>query len=152
MLIDPVRRCRRLVDDEGGSTLLMYPFAILIVFALGAIAIDGAVLFQAHRQAVDVASGLASDISSLVDEQAFADDGTIRIDISRAADVLAFANEVELAGHPNRLWCEADVRSASVAVEVTCTGTGQALLLPIGGSDGGLRFSATSRAVPDERS
>lgn len=131
--------------------MLMYPFAILIVFALGAIAIDGAVLFQAHREAVDVASGLASDISSVLDEAAFAADGAIRIDTDRAADVLAFANDVELVDHPNDLTCLADVSAGPVAVEVSCTGVGRALLLPIGGASGGLRFTATARAVPDER-
>lgn len=148
------RRCSfrtRLVEDETGSTLLLYPFAVLIVFAIGAIAIDAAVLFQAHRQAVDVAAGIASDVAGLVDEATFAEDGSVAIDTDRAADLLDYTNAVQLADHPNDLRCTATVRDDPAAVEVTCTGAGRPLLLPITGGPDGFTLSATSRASPVER-
>lgn len=142
---------RRVLGGEDGSTLLLYPFAVLIVFALGAIAVDAAVLFQAHREAVDVASGVAADIAGVVDEAAFADDGTIRIDRDRAGDVLAFANTVTLDDHPNQLRCGADVAPDGAGVAVTCDGTGRPLLLPIGGDSPLMTFSATVTATADPR-
>lgn len=137
--------------DDDGSTLLMYPFAVLIVLALGAIAVDGAVLFQAHRQTVDVASGLATDIAGIVDEAAFAEDGTVTIDRARASDVIRFANAVDLAGHPNQLRCSASVSGDPEVVEVVCTGRGQALLLPVAGIGGAMTLRGTATAAADER-
>lgn len=154
-MLTPGRALRRgltaLTEDENGSTLLLYPFAVLIVFAIGAIAVDAAVLFQAHRQAVDVAAGIASDAAGLLDEAAFAADGTIAVDRERAAGLLAYANGVELADHPHDLRCTAQVRDDPAAVEVTCTGAGRPLLLPITGGPDGFTFSASSRASPVER-
>lgn len=131
--------------------MLMYPFAILIVFAIGAIAIDAAVLFQAHRQAVDVAAGIATDMAGVLDEAAFAADGTIAIDRERAADVLAYANDVVLAGHPNALRCRAAISSGPEVVEVECSGSGRPLLLPISGGPDGFAFTASAVAEPAER-
>ena len=145
--VRPARRLLERASDEDGSTLLMYPFAVLIVLAIGAIAIDGAVLFQAHRQAVDVAAGLASDMAAVIDEEAFAGDGTVRVDPTRARDVLAYANDVVLADHPNGLVCTATVGLDTVAV--TCSGTGEPLLLTISGRSRILSFRATSTERQD---
>jgi hypothetical protein len=144
-------RTRRLVAEEDGSTLLMYPFAVLTVLVIGAIAIDAAVLFQAHRQAVDVAAGLAGDIAGIIDEETFAGDGTVVVDRDRAAAAIAYANDVVLADHPHDLRCRAAVPAGGVAVAVTCEGRGRPLLLPIGGGPDGFAISATSTAAPVER-
>lgn len=147
----PVRRrgFLEVLGGEDGSTLLMYPVAVLMVLVIGAVAIDAAVLFQAHRQAVDTASGLASDIAGIVDEAAFAREGEVRIDRDRAGDVLSYANEVQLAGHPNGLSCGAELGDDRVAV--TCRGTGRPLLFTIGGEAATLRVEATVTASSRER-
>ena len=129
--------------------MLMYPFAVLIVLFIGAVAVDGAVLFQAHRQAVDVASGLAGDMAGLVDERAFAVDGVVRIDPDRAGEVLAFANEVRLVDDPNELSCTGSVTETTATV--TCRGVGRALLSPVAGLAGDLAVEATSTASVVER-
>ena len=146
MLSDVLLRLR---SDEDGSTLLMYPLAVLMVLAIGAIAIDAAVLFQAHRQTVDVAAGLASDVAALVDESTFASSGELRIDSDRAEQVVAHANEAVLDGHPNELRCAAVV--ATTDVEVVCSGTGRALLLTLGGRSGAMRLEAAATATIVER-
>lgn len=137
--------------DEDGSTLVLYPFAVLIVFALGGLALDVALFFQAHREAVDVAAGLAGDIAGVVDEAAFAtsSSGTVVIDAARAELLLDLTNQ-DLAGHPHGLRCSASVRSASPAtVDVLCTGRADAILLPAGGLLGrfDLRGEATASAI-----
>lgn len=140
---------RRVLREEDGSTLMMYPFAILVVLMVGGIAVDAAVLFQAHREAVDVSAGLASDIAGVIDEQAFAQEQVVVIDRSRAADVLAFTNGVELAGHPNGLSCTASVDGSDVAV--TCAGTARPILAPLSEGSSLFSFEVTSTATTDAR-
>ncbi len=139
------------VDDEDGSTLVLYPFAVLVVVLLGGLALDVALFFQAHRDAVDTAAGLASDIAGVVDEAAFASssNGSVVIDADRARTLLELTNR-DLADHPHGLRCSAAVRAAEPAtVDVLCTGTADAILLPAGGLLGrfDLRGAATASAV-----
>ncbi len=151
MLTDLLRRIHRVTADEDGSTLVLYPFAILIVVALGGLALDVALFFQAHRETVDVAAGLANDIAGVVDEAAFATsvDGTVAIDSRRAEVLLELANQ-DLVGHPHGLRCSAAVRPATPAtVDVVCTGRADAILLPAGDVLGrfDLRGEATASAA-----
>lgn len=149
-MLSPVARpWARFHTDEDGSTLMMYPFGILIVFLLGAIAIDAAVLFQARRQAVDVSAGLASDIAAMIDEESFATTGVARVDAARAAAAVDFANTRTLAEDPNRIRCTEAIDLDEVSV--TCSGTGQALLLPLTGASGAMSFTVSSTASLTER-
>lgn len=143
--------CRSAGADQDGSTLVLYPFAVLIVLALGGLALDVALFFQAHRESADVAAGLASDIAGVIDEAAFATSatGTVAIDGERARVLLDFTNQ-DLVGHPYGLQCSAAVRPATPAtVDVVCTGRADAVLLPAGGLLGriDLRGEATASAV-----
>lgn len=137
--------------DQDGSTLVLYPFAVLIVLGLGGLALDVALFFQAHRESVDVAAGLASDIAGVIDEAAFGTSttGTVAIDAERAQLLLELTNQ-DLVGHPHGLQCRAAVRPATPAtVDVVCTGRADAVLLPVGGMLGrfDLRGEATASAV-----
>ena len=151
-MLSALRRWVRTADrDEDGSTLVLYPFAVLVVLALGGLALDVALFFQAHRDAVDVAAGLASDLAGVVDEAAFASspDGAVVIDTRRAAALLDLTNQ-DLAAHPHGLRCSAAVRADDPAVvDVWCTGTAEAILLPTAGLLGtfDLRGEATASAV-----
>ncbi len=141
-------RLRRAAAAEDGSTLVLYPFAVLIVVGLGGLALDFALYFQAHRESVDVAAGLASDIAGIVDEATFATTGEVRIDSGRAEQVVALTNQ-DLTGHPYELSCEAGVRpGAPDTVDVECTGRADAILLPAAGllGDMDLRGTATASA------
>lgn len=143
-------RLRRASASEDGSTLVLYPFAVLIVLGLGGLALDFALYFQAHRESVDVAAGLASDIAGIVDEAAFAATGQVRIDSGRAQRVVDLTNQ-DLAGHPYGLSCEAVVRAgAPDTIDVECTGRADAILLPAAGllGDMDLHGAATASAHP----
>ena len=149
MLRRPVARLRHHGEDETGSTLVLYPFAVLIVLGLGGVALDLALFFQAHRESVDVAAGLAHDIAGVLDEGVFATSGEIVIDTGRA-QVLVDLTNGDLVGHPSGLHCSAAVRPAAPAtVDVTCAGTAAPVLLPAVGLLGrmDLRGTATASAV-----
>lgn len=137
---------RRQGNGEDGSTLVLYPFAVLIVLGLGGLALDVALYFQAHRQSVDVAAGLASDIAGVVDEAAFAATGEVAIDVDRARLLVDLVNQ-DLAAEPYELSCEAAVRAAEPAtVDVACTGRAEAVLLPVGGLLGDMDLHGTATA------
>lgn len=146
MLTRLVALVRRRAADEDGSTLVLYPFAVLIVLGLGGLALDFALFFQAHRDSVDVAAGLASDIAGIVDEGVFATTGEVRIDPDRARTVIDVVN-ADLADHPHGLQCAATIPpTAPSTVDVTCTGRAEAVLLPAVGllGDMDLRGRATA--------
>ncbi len=134
---------RAVLAAEDGNTMILYPFALLIVLALGGIALDTAVFFQAHREAVDVAAGLASDIAGIIDEESFAERGQIVIDPVRAQRLVNVTNN-DLATHPNQLVCSHALSGNSV--EVRCVGTGEAILLPVVGLLGDMTLDGRSTA------
>ena len=141
-----MRRWCRAAAAEDGSTLVLYPFAVLIVMALGGLALDFAVYFQAHRESVDAAAGLASDIAGIVDEAAFSTAGVARIDTARAQVVLDLTNQ-DLAAHPYQLSCVAAVRPAAPdTVDVECRGQASGILLPAIGLIGDMDLLGTATA------
>jgi hypothetical protein len=109
---------------EEGSTLLLFPFAVLVLLALGGIALDAAVAFQADRRAVDEASALANDIAGVIDEAAFATTGRVSIDATFAASATMAAN-TRLG--PD-LVCVSDLAAATVTV--VCEGEATPIILP----------------------
>lgn len=142
---------RAAAADEDGSTLVLYPFAVLVVLGLGGLALDFALFFQAHREAVDVASGLANDIAGVVDEAAFATTGVVQIDTDRARVLLDLAN-ADLAGHPSGLQCRATIPPAAPdSVDVACTGRADAVLLPAAGLLGDMQLEGTATASSRQR-
>jgi Flp pilus assembly protein TadG len=48
-------------SDEAGSNLLLFPAAILVLLALGGIAVDSATLFLSQRRMTDLAAAVAHD-------------------------------------------------------------------------------------------
>lgn len=54
--------------SERGSVLMLMPVAVLVVFLLGAIAIDAAASFEAQRQAVADAQAVANDAASALSQ------------------------------------------------------------------------------------
>ena len=51
--------------DETGSTLLLVPSAVLVLFLLTALAVDGAASFLAQRQLADACAGAANDAATV---------------------------------------------------------------------------------------
>lgn len=50
---------------EGGSTLLLVPSAVLVLFLLTALAVDGAASFLAQRELADACAGAANDAATV---------------------------------------------------------------------------------------
>ena len=78
---------------ERGSALILMPAAVLVVMVLGAIAVDSARLFLAHRALGDAAASAANDVAAAaLDEAAFyRSGGDLRIDPARAQQVATAA-------------------------------------------------------------
>jgi hypothetical protein len=51
--------------DEAGSTLLLVPSAVLVLFLLTALAVDGAATFLAQRELADACAGAANDAATV---------------------------------------------------------------------------------------
>ena len=52
-------------EQDRGSTLLLVPSAVLVLFLLTALAVDGAATFLAQRQLADVCAGAVNDAASV---------------------------------------------------------------------------------------
>ena len=50
--------------DEGGSTLLLVPSAVLVVFLLTSLAVDAAATFLAQRELADACASAANDAAT----------------------------------------------------------------------------------------
>ncbi len=84
-----VARRRRSDRSDRGSVLLLVPAGILIVVALGAMAVNAAVIFQGERRAANIANSVANDVATLaLDSAHFRDTGTYRLssDVGAAAE------------------------------------------------------------------
>lgn len=77
----PRHRARR----DRGSALLLFPAAILVMFVLGALAVDAALVSQRTRRLDQLAAAAANDAVSFgIDPDAVRASGDVVIDPSRA--------------------------------------------------------------------
>lgn len=73
-------------DAETANTLVLFPIAVLIVFGLGAVAIDAATLFLGQRRLADLSAAIANDAVAAIDIASFyRPDEDLRLDATRAA-------------------------------------------------------------------
>lgn len=83
--------------DDRGSSLLLFPAAVLIVLVLGAIAVDLSAVHLAKRQVLDLAASAANDaVTAGLDQGRFRATGEYVIDPDLAAiavDRAVTANE-----------------------------------------------------------
>lgn len=124
------------------------PVAVLILLLLGATALDGAIVLMADRELNDVASGLANDAASLIDDEAFYRDGTVRISQDRV-DALVAQMVPLLQDDPLEFTCVGRVAPSDDRVTVTCRGRTDLVFLPAlpaAGTLGDVEASATARA------
>jgi Flp pilus assembly protein TadG len=71
-------------DNQRGSTLLLFPAALLIMLALASITVDSAIAFQAQRQLANATAAAANDAATqALSERAFYDGD--RIELSATA-------------------------------------------------------------------
>lgn len=117
---------------ERGSVLMLFPAAILIVFVLGAIAVDASIAFLAKRELNDASAALANDLAiEAISNAGFytSPDGRPRVvldaDFVRArsdSGELAQRARRQLDSHYRDVTAAADVRNGCVVVTVRARG------------------------------
>lgn len=75
--------------SDRGSTLLLYPAAVLVVFLLGGIAVDLSQMHEARAELIRVAGVAADDAAAQLDLDALHRWGEVRVDATRAGIVVA---------------------------------------------------------------
>lgn len=136
-------------SSERASVLLLMPAAIMIVVVLGALAVDVGLSRVRARELRFVAASAANDALAGLDVAALRSDGTIRIDVNDAREIVSAA--VATGPLP-----EAEIESVSVAedalgrleITVRLSLDVELLIAPaIPGSPGSVRISATESVV-----
>jgi hypothetical protein len=131
--------------------LPLVPVAVLLLFVLGALALDGAALFLGQRRLADLAASVATDAVAGLDRAGFYRDGGIVGDL-RLAQQAADARRDELVA---RAMAEADdsldeiscvVVLAGLRATATCTGTSRGILAPAALGMGTQRLTSTETA------
>ncbi len=99
-------RANRWRRGDDGSVLMLVPAGLLVLFILGAIAVDSAVVFLAARDLSNRTAAVANDAAAAaIDDAAFYEtNGTVTLDPRRAETyvALAFDDERRPAGY--RSW------------------------------------------------
>jgi Flp pilus assembly protein TadG len=75
----------RRFTSQAGNTLLLFPAALLVLLALGGLAVDAATLFLSQRRMVDLAAATANDAVAGIELAAFYEDDAIVVDLDRAS-------------------------------------------------------------------
>ena len=116
---------------EGGSTLLLVPSAVLILFLLTALAVDGAAAFLAQRELADACAGAANDAAAVAldPERLYGASGPSaqQVDLGRAGDI-AHSRVAPLEARWGR---PVDVQAETVGPQVVMH-LGASVPLPIG--------------------
>jgi Flp pilus assembly protein TadG len=108
-------------QPERGSTLLLFPAAVLVLLTLAAIAVDLSGLHLARRELSRATEQAADDAAAMIDEAAARGDGEAHIDHAAAERVVRFELAVarlrgRLIGSPHVV---VDDRTDTVTVEAT---------------------------------
>lgn len=140
-------------DQERGSTLLLFPAALLIVVALAAMTVDSAIGFMAQRELVNATAAAANDVATqaLSDSSFYQDD---RIALSPGAVEAMAVERVRRLVDPTRhhgldVIAVAVVAGCRWTVRVTASSrVDQMFGRAMPGSDGQIAVQASSDASP----
>lgn len=118
---------------EQGNTFVLFPAAILVVLALGSLALDAATVFLGQRRLADLAAAVANDAVAGVSEESFyaGDSDQLRIDPARAN--LRAAQLVEAQPEDRALLapsCLLTLVEGGQGVRVECTATVRPIIAP----------------------
>ena len=146
-------------DRQRGSTLLLFPAALLIMVALAAITVDSAIAFQAQRELANATAAAANDAATeALSDRAFYEDDLIELS-SAAVEAVAVARVRQLVDTARHRGL--DVRAVATApapgcawtVEVTASSRVDELFgRAMPGSDGQAAVRAVSTASPRQGS
>lgn len=124
--------------SQAGNTLILFPAAVLLLFGLGAVALDTATVFLGQRRLVDIASSVANDAIAAVDVDAFfaqsRDSAVVPLDRSRAEarrDQIVARQSVDRS--LSEVVCAIDALDTGppARAEVTCIATVRPILAPL---------------------
>jgi Flp pilus assembly protein TadG len=142
--------------DQRGSTLLLFPAALLIMLALAAITVDSAIAFQAQRQLANAAAAAANDAATLaLSDEAFYKRNSIELSPSavQAMAVSLVERVIDTARHHD-LVVDAQAEQVGCAWTVRVRAASRVDQLfgrAMPGSDGQVDVRATSTASPRQR-
>jgi Flp pilus assembly protein TadG len=145
----------RLPEHERGSTLLLFPAALLIMVALAAMTVDSAIRFLAQRELVNATAAAANDAATeALSDRSFYEGN--RIELSSAAVETVAVDRVLALVDRNRhhaLSVRAEAASAGCAWTVRVTASSRVDELfgkARPGSSGQVEVHATSTASPKQ--
>ena len=140
-------------EREAGSTLLLVPSAVLVLFLLTALAVDGAASFLAQRELADVCAGAANDAATVAldvgDLYGGAGPSTRDVDLDRAL-AIAQSRAAPLAArwrHP----VDARVEADGPDVVLSLRGVAPLPIGPGGAGRSRLTVTATCRSTTIRR-
>lgn len=135
------------VRGQAGNTLVLFPAAVLILFGLGAVAIDSATIFLAQRRLADLSAAIANDAVSGVDLASFYGNAdAIRLDGDRGT---ARAEQLRSAQSQDRAFEEVacTVEVTGDTATATCRGLVRPILASLWSTDERRQLTATEAAV-----
>lgn len=139
------RRGWRRFAEEGGSTLLLFPAALLVLLALGGLAVDAATLFLSQRRMADLAAATANDAIAGIDLATFYEDDGIVVDLDRAS-----LRSDQLRAHLEEDWslsqisCSVTTTPAGDRATASCAAQVRPIFAPLWG-DGRTSRQVTAR-------
>lgn len=130
--------------DDGGSTLLLLPSAVLVLFLLTALAVDGAATFLAQRELADACASAVNDAAGVALEvdQLYGTVGTAgpTVDLARVLTVTRGRLAPLEARWGRTANIDTDVQGRKVALRLAAS-----VPLPIGpGGSGRARADVTA--------
>lgn len=108
---------RRILPGERGSTLLLFPAAVMVLFVLAAIAVDLSLVHLARRELLRSASQAAEDAGALLDSEAIHRGDFTDVDAARARDLVRY--ELSVAALPGTIVGEPAISTNDATGEVT---------------------------------
>lgn len=142
-------------ERERGSTLLLFPAALLIMVALAAMTVDSAIAFMAQRELMNATAAAANDAATeALSDAAFYRDNVIRLSAA-AVEAIAVARVsalVDQVRHRNLTVTAVALppgAGCTWTVRVTASSTVEQLFgKAMPGSRGTASVSATATATP----
>ena len=81
-------------SGERGSSLMLFPAAVLVLIVLGALAVDTSIAFLGERELANITAAAANDIASVaVAEEAYYREGRYELDVDRVLGLARAAND-----------------------------------------------------------
>lgn len=131
--------------EERGSITLWMVGLMMLVFAVGGVAVDLWRGLAAHRQLASVVDAAAVAGGSAIDEDRWRFEGELALDPARVEEAVALTISAQSVGPAfgYHVVTESDGSAATISAATTVDLTLLALLV-----DGGLEVSAVATAVP----